>query len=90
MTRQLDTPPVLLRKLFDRLGATYIKLGQFIASSPSVFPPEYVEEFQKCLDETTPVPFEVIRGIIRGEMASPMDEIFEYIDPKPLASASIA
>ena len=34
----LDPPQVLLRKLFERLGATYIKLGQFIASSPSLFP----------------------------------------------------
>ena len=37
---------VILRKLFERLGATYIKLGQFIASAPSLFPPEYVSEFQ--------------------------------------------
>lgn len=52
-------PEKLLRSLFERLGATYIKLGQFIASSPTLFPPEYVLEFQKCLDKTTPVPYEV-------------------------------
>ena len=39
---------VVLRKLFERLGATYIKLGQFIASAPSLFPAEYVTEFQAC------------------------------------------
>jgi hypothetical protein len=38
----LPQPPVLLRRLFERLGATYIKLGQFIASSPTLFPEEYV------------------------------------------------
>jgi hypothetical protein len=37
---------VVLRKLFERLGVTFIKLGQFIASTPSLFPAEYVEEFQ--------------------------------------------
>lgn len=31
---------VVLRKLFEKLGATYIKLGQFIASSPTLFPEE--------------------------------------------------
>jgi aarF domain-containing kinase len=36
------TAPLALRKLFERMGATYIKLGQFIASSPSLFPKEYV------------------------------------------------
>ena len=33
-----DAPAVVLRKLFERLGATYIKLGQFIASSATLFP----------------------------------------------------
>ena len=45
-----DAPPVILRKLFEKLGSTYIKLGQFIASSPTIFPEEYVLEIQKCLD----------------------------------------
>ena len=47
---QRDFPKVL-RVLFEKLGSTYIKLGQFIASSPTLFPREYVEEFQKCLDQ---------------------------------------
>jgi 2,4-dichlorophenol 6-monooxygenase len=36
----------------EELGATYVKVGQFIASSPTLFPPEYVQEFQKTLDKT--------------------------------------
>ena len=32
--------PVALRKLFERMGATYTKLGQFVASSPTLFPAE--------------------------------------------------
>lgn len=58
-----EGPAVILRKAFERLGATYIKLGQFIASSPTLFPEEYVLEFQKCLDATEPVPFETIRCV---------------------------
>lgn len=45
---------------------SYIKLGQFIASSPTLFPEEYVLEFQKCLDATEPVPFEVIRCVAKA------------------------
>ena len=56
-----EAPPVVLRKLFNRLGSTYIKLGQFVASSPTLFPPEYVLEFQKCLDSAPPVPWSVIK-----------------------------
>ncbi|CAG9464166.1 unnamed protein product [Pedinophyceae sp. YPF-701] len=82
--------PALLRRLFEKLGTTYIKLGQFIASSPTIFPEEYVLEFQKCLDQTEPVPYETIRAIVREELGRPLEEVFEYIDPRPLASASVA
>ena len=88
-----DSPstPVLMRKTFERMGATYIKIGQLIASSPSIFPDEYVEEFQRCLDNTEPVPFKKMKKILVKELGQNyMKEVFEYINPKPLASASIA
>jgi predicted unusual protein kinase regulating ubiquinone biosynthesis (AarF/ABC1/UbiB family) len=87
-----DRPPVprLLRRTFEKLGATYIKLGQFIASSPSLFPEEYVTEFQHCLDKTTPLPFSIMKTVLEQEMKRPLHEIFAEIDEKPLASASIA
>jgi len=81
--------PVALRKLFERLGATYIKLGQFVASSPTLFPKEYVLEFQKCLDATEPLPWNVIESVIESELG-PISKNFASIDKKPLASASIA
>ncbi|CAH8382162.1 unnamed protein product [Eruca vesicaria subsp. sativa] len=82
--------PLYLRKLFERMGATYIKLGQFMASAPTLFPPEYVEEFQNCFDKAPPVPFEEIRKILQEELGRPIESVYEYVDPAPLASASIA
>ncbi|GKU91238.1 hypothetical protein SLEP1_g5138 [Rubroshorea leprosula] len=82
--------PLYLRRLFERLGATYIKLGQFIASAPTLFPPEYVEEFQNCFDKAPAVPFQDIQTIIREELGRPINSVYEYIDPTPIASASIA
>jgi len=81
--------PVALRKLFERLGATYVKLGQFVASSPSLFPEEYVREFQKCLDSTEPLSWEVVRSIVEGEIGQ-LSDSFSFVDETPLASASIA
>eukprot|EP00976_Prorocentrum_cordatum_P115444 1196012-Prorocentrum_minimum.AAC.4 len=88
---QGDRPalPVVLRKLFERLGATYVKLGQFVASSPTLFPEEYVVEFQKCLDATPTIPFSTVREILTKELG-PLDSVFSSIEEKPLASASIA
>jgi predicted unusual protein kinase regulating ubiquinone biosynthesis (AarF/ABC1/UbiB family) len=79
-----------VRETFEQLGVTYIKLGQLIASSPSVFPRDYVEEFQACLDQTTPIPFELVLEVMEQDLERPVDELFEHIDPEPLASASIA
>ena len=81
----------LMRETFESLGSTYIKLGQFIASTPSLFPREYVEEFQGCLDQTPTLPFSYIQGVLNEEFEGRnLNEIFSFIDEKPLASASIA
>jgi len=87
-----DRPPApaLIRQTFERLGATYIKLGQFIASSPSFFPAEYVEEFQLCLDRTEPLPFSILEKVLKEELGKSLRKVFAEIDPQPLASASIA
>lgn len=83
-------PETLLRRLFEKLGATYIKLGQFIASSPTLFPPEYVLEFQKCLDKTDPVPWDGIKKTIEDELKQPLNAVFSSVNPVPLATASVA
>ncbi|KAH9767594.1 putative aarF domain-containing protein kinase [Citrus sinensis] len=82
--------PLYLRRLFERMGATYIKLGQFIASSPTLFPPEYVEEFQNCFDRTPAVPFEEIKRTLLEDLGRPIESVYEYVDPTPIASASVA
>lgn len=85
-----ELAPRTLRKLFERLGATYIKLGQFIASSPTLFPADYVLEFQKCLDSSPTVPFSVIEQIVTEELGKPLDAVYASFDRTPLASASVA
>lgn len=79
-----------LRDAFAELGATYIKLGQFIASAPSFFPEEYVEAMQDCLDSVRPVPFEEIRTQIERELGGKIDSHYSYFEEEPIASASIA
>jgi predicted unusual protein kinase regulating ubiquinone biosynthesis (AarF/ABC1/UbiB family) len=81
----------LMRETFESLGSTYIKLGQFIASTPSLFPREFVEEFQGCLDQTPSLPFSYVQQVLASEFEGRnLDEIFASIEGTPLASASIA
>ncbi|CAM4198799.1 AarF/ABC1/UbiB kinase family protein [Psychrobacter arenosus] len=83
----------LLKETFEQLGTTYIKIGQFIASTPSLFPREYVLAFQDCLDQTTPISYRYVEKVLRAELerdGETLENLFKSIDPTPLASASIA
>lgn len=79
-----------LRRIFEALGATYIKLGQFIASAPGIFPDAYVTEMQALLDRTSPVEFAELEKILRAELGGDYKQHFRSIEEIPLASASIA
>jgi len=63
---------------------------QFVASAPTLFPAEFVQEFQNCFDRAPAVPFSEIEAILREELGRPLESVYEYIDPVPIASASVA
>jgi aarF domain-containing kinase len=82
--------PLVVRRAFEELGPTYIKLGQLVASSQGLFPERYCLEFRKCLDRVRSFDFEAVEAILLADLGRAPAEIFASIDPKPLASASIA
>jgi predicted unusual protein kinase regulating ubiquinone biosynthesis (AarF/ABC1/UbiB family) len=90
LTGKRDPGPVILRRSFEDLGPTYIKLGQLVASSQGLFPERYCVEFRKCLDRVRPFGYAEVEEILRAELGRDPREIFASIDEKPLASASIA
>lgn len=85
-----DEIPYLLKSSMEELGSTYIKLGQLVASSPTLFPANYVDAFQSCLDQTEFLPYSVIEPILKNELGAKLRTEFKSIEQTPLASASIA
>ena len=79
-----------LRRAAERLGPTYIKLGQIISSGEGIFPPELVDEFALCRDRVPAEPFRVVREVIEADLGRPLEQVFRWIDRTPLAAASIA
>jgi ubiquinone biosynthesis protein len=79
-----------LRNAFERLGPTYIKLGQIISSGEGIFPEELVHQFRLLRDQVPAEPFSVVRKIIEEDLGRPLDSVFLSIEPKPRAAASIA
>jgi aarF domain-containing kinase len=84
------TRPVLLRMFCEDLGPTFIKFGQIIASSAGMFPDPYVKEFQKVLDRVKPFSFDDVRRTLDEEFGAEKAAHLIDIEPKQLASASIA
>jgi ubiquinone biosynthesis protein len=79
-----------LRPAFERLGPTYIKLGQIISSGEGIFPEELVEEFRLLRDRVPPEPFSTVRRTLEEDLGRPLSEVFVSFDRTPIASASIA
>lgn len=90
LANQRQDLPVMLCETMQDLGSTYIKLGQLIASSPTIFPQDYVDAFQSCLDQTPPLPFAEIQPILARELGPRLKTRFRHIEEIPLGSASIA
>lgn len=79
-----------LRLAFERLGPTYIKLGQILSSGQGLFPPELVGEFARCRDQVPPEPFVAVRRVLEEDLGKPLDAVFAHVDETCLAAASIA
>ncbi len=82
--------PVRIRRALEDLGPSFIKLGQLMSTRADVFPPDYIEEFSKLQDSVPPVPFEQIRQLIESELRQSLEQLFESVESKSLAAASVA
>ncbi|MEX2159438.1 MAG: AarF/ABC1/UbiB kinase family protein [Dehalococcoidia bacterium] len=88
--RRPNALPKGARRVFERLGATYIKLGQFVASTPGLVGESVAAEFRDCLDTGPAVPFKRVRAIVEAGLERPLEEAFATFEEAPLAAASIA
>jgi ubiquinone biosynthesis protein len=84
-----ETPPARLRLALEELGATFIKLGQFLSTRPDLMPPEYQAELARLQDDAPPIAAELARERIELELGGPVSELFAHFDLQPLAAASI-
>lgn len=82
--------PERVRRAFEELGPTFIKLGQVLASRVDLFAPEWIEEFEKLQDQVPPRPFDELRTQIQEDLGDAPENIFQGLDTTALAAGSIA
>jgi ubiquinone biosynthesis protein len=79
-----------VRRAAERLGPTYIKLGQIISSGEGLFPEELVSEFKTLRDQVPAEPWEAVKAVVEADLGRPIAQVFSRFDRTPLAAASIA
>ena len=79
-----------LRLAFERLGPTYIKLGQILSSGEGIFPEELVSQFRLLRDHVPPEDFETVRAIVESDLGERLETTFSDFATQPVAAASIA
>lgn len=88
--KKKEADPQNLRKAFEELGPSFIKMGQIISTRRDILPKAYIEELAKLQDAAPPFPFHDVRQIFKEEFDQELEEVFELVEEKPIASASIA
>ena len=78
-----------LKKMLEKLGPTFIKLGQVLSTQKDILPKPIQEELEKLQDQVTPVPFNKMTAYIENNIGASLTELFLEFDENPIASASI-
>lgn len=85
-----DQDPENLRLAFEKLGPSFIKIGQILSTRIDILPQAFVEELARLQDKAPEFPFSEVERIFMEETKLALGDVFLSIDEKPLASASIA
>ncbi len=88
--RSKATPAQRLRDTLERLGTTFVKLGQGLSLHRDLLPDEYVHELQRLQDHVEPFPGEIARHEVEEVLGKSIDELFAEFEMHPAAAASIA
>ena len=79
-----------LRAALEELGPTFSKLGQVLSTRPDLLPPEFIEELAALQDHVPPLTEEQVVTVMEQELGVPWEDVFESIEPTPLAAGTIA
>ena len=78
-----------LTAALSRLGPSYIKLGQFLATRPDVIGAKRAFELKALQDKLPPFPQKEAEAVVESELGKPVSVLFKSFGPS-IAAASIA
>jgi ubiquinone biosynthesis protein len=78
-----------LRKSFEELGPSFIKLGQLLATREDLLEPSVIKELKLLQNQVKGIPFEVAKKVIEDNLGKKISDVFSSIEEVPIGTASI-
>jgi len=74
----------------ERLGPTFIKLGQLLSTRGDILPEPYLEALSRLQDHIEPFDYQKVDEIVSSELGVRISKAFAEFDREPIAAASLA
>jgi len=74
----------------EKLGPTFIKLGQLLSTRGDLLPEPYLEALGRLQDQVAPFSFAEVEQIVSTELGARISKLFAEFDREPTAAASLA
>src|SRR6202163_1846806 len=74
----------------EKLGPTFIKLGQLLSTRADLLPEPYLEALTRLQDQIEPFSFEEAEQIVASELGVRISKAFAEFEREPVAAASLA
>jgi ubiquinone biosynthesis protein len=78
-----------LAKDLEKLGPTFIKIGQLLSTRVELFPPDCLVELERLQDRVEPFSYAEVEEIVQNELGWRISKAFQEFEAEPLAAASL-
>lgn len=73
----------------EKMGPTFIKVGQLLSTRADLLPLPYIEALARLQDRVGPFPFMDVEAIVSAELGVRLSKAFAEFETEPLAAASL-
>ena len=78
-----------LAKDLEKLGPTFVKIGQLLSTRSDLIPPIYMDALSRLQDDVEHVAYEEIEEVVQEQLGVRISKAFESFDEKPVGAASL-
>ena len=86
---EVDPDATQLADDLEKLGPTYIKLGQLLSTRADILPLAYMEALSRLQDKVEPFPPAESEHIVEEELGVRISKLFSEFQREPIAAASL-